>query len=397
MLKKISVACLMFVVLSPTTKFPLVASVGGSSLTLFMPVQAAPSAPQRRFKPALSGNVSRAQTERIVSRLAGQRFDSFSDFVIEVYKVGESFLSNEQKNAIAKFVAHGSLTDTDREIMFRVLGIFAQLKYGGESLRLLNELLKSHNDLQGPLTLQLKKQAERFDMRFRAVNEWLFELRFSKRTAAKRSEGGKRVLFYIPLNSDFTGHQQKEGAQPLSKLNGLLYGQHLRAGNSALAVALHAMRVVQEENVKLHNDVRMLIGVGDAPAQANLDYYLKTFPRVDYVIRLDDAAKFSSVPLTSAQEKKPNSLHRTTRNVYAENLGIDRSRVPNSPLVMNPLLGNGYETTFRLSEPAPLESDTPSEPHSKMSDKPKPLEEFLFNIQMLTELIARLGQQNRFQ
>lgn len=372
-----------------------------------IPVEAAHSAPNDRVSAALSGNISRAQSDRIVNRLAGKRFDSFSDFVTEVYNVGQPFLSSEQKNAIAKFVAHERLKDSHREIMFRVLGIFAQLKYGGESLGLLNELLKPVDGSTESLTLLLKDQAERHDLRLRPVSERLFELRFSKRAAVKRSDGGKRLLFYVPLkiNTDRPQSDAKSGnAKPLSKRGGFLYGENLRAGSSALAAVINAMRVVQEEKVSMRNDVRLLIDLDDSAE--NLKQYLKTFSKVDYVINLNDSVDVlnslnfdssRSVEQKLGQEITSNSWHQTLLEVYRENMITSQGDAHNLPLTANSLLLEGVEFTFPLSgKSASKEAQVQRiEPQESKPQESKSLDEFLLNIQMLTELLARLAQKSR--
>lgn len=347
---------------------------------------------------APSGNLSRNQVDLLVGRLAGKPFDSFVDFVVEVYQVGQPFLSTAQKNAMAKFVAHHSLVGRDREVMFRVLGVYAQLKYGGESLSLLSEFVALDSKATDATRVHLEKRAEQYGLRFRVIDDGFAEIRFSKRVAAKRQQGGKRLVFYVPLTEDSNTQDSwvlpdgsEASAAKLTKANDKLYGRGLRAGKAALAAALTSMRVLQEEKTSLHNDIRLLVDLNPSNARASLDRYLSTFPEVNFLVNLSDDYALKDV--SGAGQAGSAHWATTLLALSDETFGARSQRVPS--LKHHPKLVNGAEFLFSLSEPKQTENADFSAGATGDRAESKPLEEFLLSLQMLSEIMVRLGQDTR--
>ena len=91
--------------------------------------------------PSNSVNLNWQQSEQLIEEATGRRFKSFSDFVFALYDTEENLFTPEQLSLMSRFVLGEHIDGTDRELLFRLLGLYAQLKYGGEALRVLEQLV----------------------------------------------------------------------------------------------------------------------------------------------------------------------------------------------------------------------------------------------------------------
>ncbi|MFT5574045.1 MAG: hypothetical protein ACI9FR_002981 [Cryomorphaceae bacterium] len=79
-------------------------------------------------------NIDGPTAHKIALQYAGRPFDSFRSFMAESYFNGEAYSSKADHKAIGEFATDETLTPIERETLFRLLGVYAQLKYGGDAM-----------------------------------------------------------------------------------------------------------------------------------------------------------------------------------------------------------------------------------------------------------------------
>lgn len=370
---------------------------------------------------AKSGNLSEIQAARVVSKFAGRPFDSFADFVFAIYDTGRSYLSNDQLNAMAKFVAQEPLSGPEREVMFRVLGIYAQLKYGGEALEMLSELIeagaqddsavpqsRSHN---AALALSLESWAEKFGLTFQKLGGRLFEISIastapSKKTALrnikKRSQelpDHKSLRFYTraefktaPKSEWVLPNRKRLNPYALSRFDGKLYGLGVRNSKNAVVIALLALRVLAEERLSLHNDLAVLVDLRSSETERFDSCALDD----GYCISLFEP-ETHQLSGRATQAEQHSAWFNALSTIINESRGMSANSSAGSPKSYSPLIVQAQNVvTISLSAGSNnlrVDQDMPDD--GKL--EAKSLDEFLLNLQILTEIMVRLGQTTAFE
>ncbi|MFT6724731.1 MAG: hypothetical protein ACJARN_001598, partial [Arenicella sp.] len=86
-------------------------------------------------------NLSAETLTKILDRYRGKPYDSFSFFALDVYSTGQRLFTEEQHKAIGEFAANKRLKPQEALLVYRLLGVYARLKYGGEARRMLAKLV----------------------------------------------------------------------------------------------------------------------------------------------------------------------------------------------------------------------------------------------------------------
>ncbi len=249
---------------------------------------------------AASGNLSKKQIDLLIKRFAGRPHKSFSDFCLSIYNSSRLTLTGEQRLAVGNFSLNKDLDGRQREVIFRILGIYAQLKYGGDGLRLLAELVEIPTvyDSSTPqhrnknfikAAKLLKSKATEFGLKFRNIDNRVYEVGFPW-----FDRNGKTVALHAHVDvvpADPKAWRLANGRQinpfKLTRVEDKFYGRGAQDDKNAIVVTMYAMRVIVEERIRLFNNMRLLIDTTEETSGEAMPYYLKSNPLPDYNIALD--------------------------------------------------------------------------------------------------------------
>jgi len=257
------------------------------------------TAQSAELAPATSGNLSKHQVDAVVQRFRGKPYKDFADFCLALYDETEGVLSGGQRAALGNFVVNEQLSGGQREVLFRVLGIYTQLKYGGEALQALGKLVKIPT-VHDPKVAQpsnrnviaagklIKKMAKRFGLKFRSIDNRVFEVRFPWQPTKGASVAVHAHVDVVPAPNDWRlSDGKKIDPFKLTRVGNRLYGRGTQDDKNGIVAALFAMRVIVEENIRLFNNVVLLIDTNEETTGDALDYYFKRNPTPEYNIALD--------------------------------------------------------------------------------------------------------------
>ncbi len=253
-------------------------------------------------QPSNSVNLNWQQSEQLIEEATGRRFKSFYDFVFALYDTEEDLFTPEQLSLMSRFVLGEHIVGKDRELLFRLLGLYAQLKYGGEALRILEQLvvIPTFAKLGQPQhasehIIQIGKEIEdlsnQFGLNFKNIDNRVFEISLPVLRDSGVLIGLHAHADVVPTADEFWVLSDGQTIAPyaLSKRADVLYGRGTQDNKNAIVAALIALRVIREENIQLFNRVKLLIDTTEESTATAIPYYLESHPAPDYNIALDGA------------------------------------------------------------------------------------------------------------
>lgn len=243
-------------------------------------------------------NISAATSREIVEIYAGRPFTNFRGFATELYFNARQLFTLDQRKAIGAFTADKVVTPSERELLFRLLGIYTQLKYGGDAIRVLGELVAIPTHQVDGVANHKNKEFKRFGkslgrlarilgLKYRNVNNRVFEISFKGRS-------GKLVGLHahadvVPANSENWVLSDGTKLDPfrMTRIGDRLYGRGTQDNKNAIVAVMYAMRVLQEEKITFWNEVKLIIDTTEETTSTAIPYYFKRNPIPDYNIALD--------------------------------------------------------------------------------------------------------------
>ena len=361
-----------------------------------------------QLQSAASGNLSKQQVSLLVKRFSGRPHKSFKDFCLSIYSSSRLTLTKSQREAVGNFAANEDLTGSQREIVFRILGIYAQLKYGGEALSALNDLvviptISSSSSSKGNFkrdknfstaSALLKQKAKSFGLKFSNLGQSAYQVSFPWR----KPKGSSLVIYthidVAPAERDKWRMDDGVAVSPfaLTRMGTKFYGRGTRSNKNGIVAAMFAMRVIVDERIRLFNDIKLII---DTQGLLNEDkgdeVYLGQLKNCAGRIALNGVYPVGLSRATT--ELSSSFLSNALAEVAAESLEIhvDAGREQNKDRLEKPSLEpakSSQQLEFGMLLPG--QADLSREPLEY-----KELEEFLLDLQMVTEMIVRVGQMRR--
>lgn len=203
--------------------------------------------------------------------------------------------------ATAAYLGNNLAADgDDANVLYRLLGIYARLRYGDEALETLARLVAIPTFRQegvpqheNPAFLRfadtLGEVARDFNLTFRNVDNRVYEITID-------SPGEQLVGFHahadvVPVNPDLWILDDGTRLEPfvLTRVGDRLYGRGAEDDKNGIVVSLYAMRVIKEENLALLRDLRLLVDTTEETVGDAIPYYFERNPTPQYNIALDGA------------------------------------------------------------------------------------------------------------
>ena len=356
------------------------------------------------LQPAASGNLSKQQVDLLVKRFVGRPHKSFKDFCLSVYGSSRLTLTESQREAVGNFAANENLSGSQREVVFRILGIYAQLKYGGEALSALNDLVviptvnsskdkfKRDKNFRAASAL-LKRKAKDFGLKFASLNDSTYQVSFPWR----KPKGSSLVIYTHVDVAPAVDQWRLEGGKAISpfsltRVGTKFYGRGASSNKNGIIAAMFAMRVIVDENIRLFNEIKLIIDTRGLINQGQrLDSYASQFKNTDGMIALNGV--YPAGVVKTGPEHTASFLVNALSEVAAESLEFAH----NVDLKINNEIFTEVAT-----EPASsakwLEFGLLLPGQPDLSREPleyKELEKFLLDLQMVTEMMVRVGQMRR--
>ena len=235
--------------------------------------------------------------DAILAALSGIPQASFDEFLGAVEEL-ETAQILDIEALRSGYRAENGLTASHRNTLYRLLGIYARLKYGDEALQTLAKLVaiptfqvesvpQDENPEFRRFGATLGHIASDFGLAFRNVDERVYEVSLGR----PRGEliGLHAHADVVPANPELWVLEDGTRLDPfvLTRIDDRLYGRGAEDDKNGIVVALYAMRVVQEEKLPLLRHFRLLVDTREETLGDALTWYFERNPVPDYNIALD--------------------------------------------------------------------------------------------------------------
>lgn len=245
---------------------------------------------------AATANLDRQQINQIVASLDSASFDGFSDFLDQLT---DASISDESIEDIVRHYAAGESLDNEQSsTLYRLLGIYTRLKYGEQAIKTLKELvaiptfqIEGVEQYENPNFLRfaevLQGIAADFDLNFRNIEQRVYEITLAG--ASDELVGFHAHADVVPVNPDLWVLPDGTKLDPfvVTQIGNRLYGRGTQDDKNGIVVSLYAMKVIQEENLPLLRNIRLLVDTTEETSSTAIPYYFQNNPTPNFNIALD--------------------------------------------------------------------------------------------------------------
>ncbi|MBD1107441.1 dipeptidase [Pseudomonas amygdali] len=200
--------------------------------------------------------------------------------------------------AINTFLDNKTLSDAQRNDIHRLLGLYTRLKYGNAATDTLRELVaiptarvdgvaQHENPEFIKIANAIKGLAERFDLKFRNVDNRVYEVSL---------DGMGDEVVGIHVHADVVPVTPENWVLPdgtrldpfkVTLIGDRLYGRGTEDDKNGIVVALYAMKVIKEEKLPLARNFKLLIDTTEETTGDAIPYYFERNPTPGYNLALD--------------------------------------------------------------------------------------------------------------
>lgn len=243
-----------------------------------------------------TANLELQQINQIVESFGSSNFDDFSDFIEQLS--GSSSIDDSITEVVRRYASDESLDSEQSSTLYRLLGIYTRLKYGEQAIETLKQLVaiptfqtEGVEQYQNPNFLQfagvLEGIADDFNLSFRNIDQRVYEVTIE-------GSGDELVAFHahadvVPVNPALWVLADGTRLDPfeVTQIGNRLYGRGTQDDKNGIVVSLYAMKVIQEENLPLLRNIRLLVDTTEETSSTAIPYYLERNPLPNFNIALD--------------------------------------------------------------------------------------------------------------
>lgn len=244
-----------------------------------------------------SASITMEQAKSIVTELAKTAPENFTAFLAEVQDL--SVMQGAGVTQMRDAYMRGAELDTDQQaLLYRLLGLYARVKYSDEALQTLRELVaiptfnvENLPQHENPEFLRFAKKlesvADSFGLAFRNIDERIYEISLGE-------EKGERIGVHahadvVPVNPSLWVLEDGTQLDPfvVTQIGDRMYGRGTQDDKNGIVVSMYAMRIVQDEKLPLLRHFKLLVDTREETGGDAMPYYFERNPIPDYNIALD--------------------------------------------------------------------------------------------------------------
>lgn len=251
------------------------------------------------------GNINKDVSKSLLKDFSKLKAKSFKSFL----KAIQGSKSYDQLDSAIDSYLSKSKTSKDMPLpIYRLLGLYTRLRYGGEARHLLAKLVEldtSKSSAQAQhenpniikMGEELAKVAKNFGLSFRNVDNRVFEISLP-------GKGRETIALHahadvVPANEKLWVLEDGRKLNPfkLTYIGDRMYGRGAEDDKNGIVVSLYAMKTILEEKLPLHHKIKLLVDTTEETGAEAMDYYFSRHPKPQYNIALD-----GSYPLIIAEK-----------------------------------------------------------------------------------------------
>jgi predicted dipeptidase len=244
-----------------------------------------------------SASITMEQAKSIVTELANTAPENFTAFLADVQDL--SVMQGAGVTQMRDAYMRGAELDADQQaLLYRLLGLYARVKYSDEALQTLRELVaiptfnvENLPQHENPEFLRFAKKlesvADSFGLAFRNIDERIYEISLGE-------EKGERIGVHahadvVPVNPSLWVLEDGTQLDPfvVTQIGDRMYGRGTQDDKNGIVVSMYAMRIVQDEKLPLLRHFKLLVDTREETGGDAMPYYFERNPIPDYNIALD--------------------------------------------------------------------------------------------------------------
>ncbi|WP_460322286.1 dipeptidase [Pseudomonas ogarae] len=242
-------------------------------------------------------NISAQQGAAIVKTFSNTSVTDFRQFLADVAKSDLGKTANLGP-AISAFQGNKTLSAGQQNEIHRLLGLYAQVKYGQAATETLKELVaiptfrkdgvaQHENPEFLKIADKIKSLAEAFNLNFRNVDNRVYEI--SLQGSGDEVVGIHAHADVVPVTPE--NWVLKDGTRldpfKVTLVGDRMYGRGTEDDKNGIVVALYAMKIIKEEKLPLARNFKLLVDTTEETTGDAIPYYFERNPTPNYNLALD--------------------------------------------------------------------------------------------------------------
>ncbi|MGY2169997.1 dipeptidase [Pseudomonas gingeri] len=242
-------------------------------------------------------NITPQQSATILKTFSDSSVTDFRQFL---GSLGKSDLAKADNlgPAISAFLDNKNLSADQQNEIYRLLGIYARVKYGSAAMETLRELVEiptfnvdgvaQHDNPEFiKIADKIKGLAQSFNLNFRNIDNRVYEI--SLEGTGDEVVGIHAHADVVPVTPE--NWVLKDGTRldpfKVTLIGDRMYGRGTEDDKNGIVVALYAMKIIKEEKLPLARNFKLLVDTTEETSGDAIPYYFEHNPTPTYNLALD--------------------------------------------------------------------------------------------------------------
>ncbi|WP_456254393.1 dipeptidase [Pseudomonas iridis] len=242
-------------------------------------------------------NITPQQSAEILKSFSA---DTTTDFRQFLGSVAKSDLAKTASigPAIGAFLDSKTLTAEQQNEIYRLLGIYARVKYSAAATETLRELVEiptfrkdgvaQHDNPEFiKIAEKIKDLAKSFNLNFRNIDNRVYEI--SLDGSGDEVVGIHAHADVVPVTPE--NWVLKDGTRldpfKITLIGDRMYGRGIEDDKNGIVVTMYAMKVIKEEKLPLARNFKLLVDTTEETTGDAIPYYFERNPTPNYNLALD--------------------------------------------------------------------------------------------------------------
>jgi predicted dipeptidase len=242
-------------------------------------------------------NITPQQSAAILKTFNDPSVKDFREFLGNLAKSDLS-KTDDLRPAINAFLDNKSLSAEQQNEIYRLLGLYARVKYGSAATETLRELVAiptfqvegvaQHDNPEFiKIADKIKSLAESFNLSFRNVDNRVYEI--SLPGSGDEVVGIHAHADVVPVTPENWVLEDGTKLDPfkVTLIGDRMYGRGTEDDKNGIVVTLYAMKIIKEEKLPLARNFKLLVDTTEETTGDAIPYYFEHNPTPNYNLALD--------------------------------------------------------------------------------------------------------------
>lgn len=242
-------------------------------------------------------NITPQQSAEILKTFKAESTTDFRQFLGSVAK-SDLTKTASIGPAIGAFLDNKTLTAEQQNEIYRLLGIYARVKYSAAATETLRELVEiptfrkdgvaQHDNPEFiKIAEKIKDLAKSFNLNFRNIDNRVYEI--SLEGSGDEVVGIHAHADVVPVTPE--NWVLKDGTRldpfKITLIGDRMYGRGTEDDKNGIVVTMYAMKVIKEEKLPLARNFKLLVDTTEETTGDAIPYYFERNPTPNYNLALD--------------------------------------------------------------------------------------------------------------